>query len=280
MKEECKCREGEECKCGNECHCGNECKCGCGCGCGKNDGCGCKKGCKALMGLVLAAGIAFGGFFPGYYYYRAKTDANSVTVKGLAEMSVKADLAVWNLKFVATGDNLQALQQQMSKQAALIGEFLQQMGIAADEINYGRIETNDLLANPYRSGSLDGARFILNQTVTVKSRNVDLIAAALAESNSLIAKGIVFDGSGEYAVSYIFTKLNEIKPQMLKEATANAKEAALEFARNSGSKVGAIRHANQGVFSILPGVQTGSSMESQQIDKTVRVVSTVEYWLK
>ena len=98
---------------------------------------------------------------------------------------------------------------------------------------------------------------------------------------NLIAKGIIFDGSSyDYPVSYIFTKLNEIKPQMLEEATKNAKEAAFEFAKSSGSKVGKIRHANQGVFSILPREQISGSFESQQIEKTVRVVSTIEYWLE
>ena len=99
--------------------------------------------------------------------------------------------------------------------------------------------------------------------------------------DNLIAKGIIFDGSSyDYPVSYIFTKLNEIKPQMLEEATKNAKEAAFEFAKSSGSKVGKIRHANQGVFSILPREQISGSFESQQIEKTVRVVSTIEYWLE
>jgi len=240
-----------------------------------------RRGKRLLPSAILAAGIALGGFFPGYYYYHAKVNANSVTVKGLAEMPVKADLAVLTLKFTVTGDELQSLQKQVDAQANEIVKFLTEAGINASDISKGRIETNDLMANPYRSGNNEGPRFILNQTVTVNSHEVDLVAQALADSNKLIAKGIIFDGNSyTYPVSYIFTGLNEIKPQMLAEATRNAKEAALEFAKNSGSRVGAIRRASQGVFSILPEVQTNSSMESQQINKKVRVVSTVEYWLQ
>lgn len=251
------------------------------CDCVGNDADNCKRSCKLAAVFILAAGIALGGFFPGYYYYQAKVNANSVTVKGLAEMSVKADLAVWDLKFVVTGNDLQTAQQQIETQSAMIIKFLQEQGLPAADIVPGRIETNDLMANPYRSANTDGPRFILNRIITVETKDVDLVDKALAASNVLIARGIIFDSSSYgYSVSYVFTKLNDIKPQMLEKATRNAKQAALEFAKNSGSAVGAIRHANQGVFSILPEIQTNNSMESQQINKKVRVVSTVEYWLK
>ncbi|MBO5442351.1 MAG: SIMPL domain-containing protein [Alphaproteobacteria bacterium] len=240
--------------------------------------CGCKG--KCFGAAVLALGIALGGFFPGYYYYQAKINNNSVSVKGLAEMDVKADLAVWDLKFVVTGNDLQLSRQEVSSQAAAIRQFLLEKGFTNEEISDGRIETNDLMANPYRSNELNGARFILTQTIKVRTHNVDLVENALAQTGDLIGKGVIFDSqSYGYPVSYVFTRLNEIKPQMLEEATKNAKEAALEFAKSSGSKVGKIRRANQGVFSILPGEQTSNAMEMQQINKKVRVVSTIEYWL-
>ena len=218
--------------------------------------------------------------FPGYYYYQAKLNNNSVTVKGLAEMNVRADLAIWKLKFVITGNELVPAQQKITSQAAEINAFLKKQGFSNNEISLGRIETNDLMANPYRSNDANASRFILSQTITVRSNNVDLVEKSLPQTDSLIAKGIIFDSASyEYPVSYIFTKLNNIKPQMLEQATKNAKEAAYEFAKSSDSKVGKIRRANQGVFSILPREQAPNSFESQQIDKTVRVVSTIEYWL-
>lgn len=229
--------------------------------------------------MILSIGIVLGGFFPGYYFYKTKTSSNSVTVKGLAEINVDADLAIWKLKFVTTENNLNFAQQQINDNAQEILLFLNNLGFKEHEIKLGQIETNDLMANPYRNNESNTSRFILSQTITIRSTNVRLVEKSLAKTNSLISKGIIFDSSYGDTVSYIFTKLNEIKPKMLELATQNAKQAALEFAKNSNSQVGKIKHANQGVFSILPREQTVGSFENQQIEKTVRVVSTIEYWL-
>lgn len=234
---------------------------------------------KVFASLILACGLTLGGFFPGYYYYQSKINLNTVTVKGLAEQDVVADLAIWKLKFVVTSNDLQSAQQQIAHQATEIKKFLQDKGFNDNEINIERIETNDLMANPYRSNDANTSRFILTQSIMVKSNNVTLVEQTIPQTNKLIAQGIIFDNNDGYSISYIFTKLNDIKPQMLAQATQNAKKAAEEFAKNSGNKVGKIRHANQGVFSILPREQSPNSYEAQEINKTVRVVSTVEYWL-
>lgn len=282
MSEKCCCDTNCKCGCDSTCDCGcqegKECKCGCG-----NNGKCCRKckcACKIFSVAVLALGVMLGGFFPGYYYYHAKMDSNSVSVKGLAEMNVKADLAVWNIKFVVTGNDVVKAQQEMADQTVTVKNFLLKNQITEDEIAVGFLETNDRMADMYNSGNDNNVRFILTQNITVKSSDVDKIAATLNKSGELVAKGIIFSRSYDYPVSYLFTKLNEIKPEMLAKATENAREAAEEFAKNSGSSVGKIRSANQGVFSILPSEQTMYASEMQQINKKVRVVSTVEYWLK
>ena len=125
--------------------------------------------------LILAAGVALGGFCPGYYYYQTKVNNNTVVVKGLAEMNVKADLAIWKLKFVTTGNELAGAQKNITDQANQIVAFLKEQGFNETEINVERIETNDLMANPYRNGNVtDNTRFILTQTITVKSGKVGL----------------------------------------------------------------------------------------------------------
>lgn len=234
---------------------------------------------KVLASFILALGIALGGFFPGYYYYKTQITNNTVTVKGLAEKDVTADLAIWKLKFVVTANDLQVAQQQIAAQAVTIKDFLKTQGFSEEEITPERTETNDLMANPYRANEVNSSRFILTQSILVKTNKVNLVEQTIPQTDKLIAQGIVFDNNDGYSISYIFTKLNDVKPQMLAEATQNAKKAATEFAKNAGSKVGKIRRANQGVFSILPREQTATSYEAQQINKTVRVVSTVEYWL-
>lgn len=290
-----KCKEGKTCDCGPECTCGcnegkpcicgGKCKDGKKCKCGDNCKCGChSRSCggfsRFLAGLLIGGGLCAAGYFPGYYYYQTKMNANSVTVKGLSEMDVKADLAVWELKFVVTGNDLALAQQEMEQKGKLIAAFLMEQGFAAEEINASSINTNDLLANPYRSNDVNASRYILNQTITVRSHNVDLVEKSLGQTGSLISQGVVFDNQYGSPVSYVFTKLNDIKPKMLEEATKNAEASAREFAKSSDSEVGKIRRANQGVFSILPAEQTMNASEMTQINKKVRVVSTIEYWLK
>lgn len=235
---------------------------------------------KILASALIATGLVLGGFFPGYYYYHAKMDANFVTVKGLAEKDVRADLAVWNLKYVVTGEKLQPAEAELQRQQKVIFDFFKKVGFSSDEIALGRLETNDLMANPYHNNNGSQTRYILTQNIQVRSTNVELIAKALNDSAELVAQGIIFDSQSYGSpVSYIFTKLNDIKPEMLEEATQNAEKAAAEFAKSSGTRVGRIRRANQGVFSILPREQTNNAQESAQIEKKVRVVSTVEYFL-
>jgi len=234
---------------------------------------------KLVSSVVLALGIAVGGFFPGYYYYQSRMESNFVTVKGLAEMDVRADLGVWDIKYVVTGNDLATAQAEMEAQQKIILSFLKNLGFEDAEVAVKRTETNDLMANPYRNESVGSARYILTQSVQVTSQNVDLVEKAINSTGSLISKGIVFDSNNYNPVSYIFTKINDIKPQMLEEATKNAEAAANEFAKSSGTKVGKIRKANQGVFSILPREQTANAMEMNSIEKKVRVVSTVEYYL-
>lgn len=233
-----------------------------------------------LASAVLALGIALGGFFPGYYYYQSQRDNRTVTVKGLAEMNVKADLAIWKIKFKTTGNDLTALQSQMENNLQSIKAYLQQRGFKAEEVITGRMNTNDLMTNPYRDSKAEESRYILDQTVTVRSENVDNTESALREIGSLVAQGIIFDNQ-DYSspVSYLFTDLNKIKPKMLEEATQNARQAAEEFAKSSGSVVGQIKTANQGVFSILPREQIPGANEAEQIEKTIRVVSTIVYYL-
>lgn len=250
------------------------------CKCDENDTvCRCGKR-KLLSALLIAAGLTLGGFFPGYFYYRSKVNSNFVTVKGLAEKDVKANLGIWSIRYVVTNNDLSLAQQEISRQKSIIMRFLNEQGISAEEIIEGRVETNDVMANPYRSGNDTCARFIVSQSMTVRSADVDKIDAALSKNGDLVAQGIILDNQYSSPVAYLFTDINSVKPEMLEEATKNAAAAAAEFAKSSNSKVGRIKRASQGVFSILPREQRPDASETQSIDKTIRVVSTVEYWLE
>ena len=231
-----------------------------------------------LTGLVVAGGIALGGFFPGYYYYKTRFDMRTVVVKGLAEKDVKADLAVWNIRFQAADNVLATAKKNIENQEKVIKDFLKKSGFSEDEMIMQGLSMQDAYADSYRDRNTISARYTLNQTMTVRSKQVDLVNQIYPQIGDLVSQGVSFNAYGN-GVSYLFTKLNGIKPAMLKEATKNAKQAADEFAVNSASKVGKIRSANQGVFSILPREDIPDQTEREQINKKVRVVSTVEYYL-
>ncbi|MBR4507479.1 MAG: SIMPL domain-containing protein [Alphaproteobacteria bacterium] len=234
---------------------------------------------SVLYVAIIALGLLFVGFFPGYYYYKSKFNYNAVTVKGLAEQDVEADLAIWEIKFVATGNDLVKTKDNLEKQTVAVLEFLMENGFSNDEIEMGGTETNDLMANPYRGNEDIKSRFILTRTLTVRSNQVHNVAETYTKTGDLINAGVVFENRYDSPISYIFTKLNDIKPQMLELATKNARISALEFAKSSDSTVGKIHTANQGVFSILPR-DNANAPESQQINKKVRVVATIEYFLE
>ena len=232
-----------------------------------------------VAGAILACGIALGGFFPGYYYYKTNFDMRTVKVKGLAEKDVKADLAVWNIRFQSANNALTTAKADIENQKATIIAFLKDAGFGNNEVIVQGLGMQDAYADSYRDRNLIPARYTLNQTLTVRTTKVDLVNAVYPTLGDLVSQGVSFNAYGN-GVSYLFTKLNDIKPEMLKQATQNARQAADEFAANSNSKVGKIRFANQGVFSILPREEIPDQSEREQINKKVRVVSTVEYYLE
>jgi len=142
---------------------------------------------------------------------------------------------------------------------------------------------SDAFVNQYGGGQIT-SRYALRQTVVVRSTNPDQILAASQRVAELVNAGVVLSSGNEYGgtngPTFLFTKLNEVKPPMIQEATARAREAAEQFARDSRASLGGIRRANQGVFEILPRDQAPGISQESQVVKTVRVVSTVEYLLK
>jgi uncharacterized protein len=167
-------------------------------------------------------------------------------------------------------------------------QFLDEQGLQNSEIELGVIRVVDTQANEYGGGNRAPRRYIVEQQVTVRTTRVDQVAAAAQKTMVLLQKGIVMNSSQGQGLTYKFTGLNSIKPDMITEATRNARAAADRFAKDSGSKVGTIRQANQGVFSIVPadqgseggeGGEVGGYMADTSLMKTVRVVTSVQYYL-
>jgi hypothetical protein len=232
---------------------------------------------NVLAAALIALGMLGAGWLIGDGFQKGRAEEHYVTVKGLAETFVTADLAIWPLRYTATGDDLNGVQAKIDADGAEITAFLTREGIAAEAIAPQRVEVTDLLAQAYRPEGAASNRFIVAQTILVRTEQVDLVAALNRTTGELVSRGVVLVDTG--GPTYVFTGLNAIKPQMLADASANAREAAAQFAADVDGTLAGIRRASQGIFEILPRDAAPGIGEAGQIDKKVRVVSTIEYLL-
>lgn len=229
----------------------------------------------AVAGALLGLGVVGAGAMIGKGVENARTGDRHVTVRGLSERTVKADLAMLPLRFASAGDSLADVQAEVDANLGKVRRFLAQEGYAAGEIDLGRLEVVDQYAREYQSQNV-GARYLVAQTVVVRTPNVERVQATTRNLSGLVREGVVLqDFQGP---SYIFTKLNDVRPQMIGEATASARTGAQQFARDSGSALGPISSATQGSFQIL-GRDEGLDERTQPF-KRVRVVTTITYQLR
>lgn len=234
-----------------------------------------KKGLAAL-GLFVAIGLSVAGYFVSQTLYNAKVALNTAEAKGLAERRVEADQANWKIRYKVTGssrDEIPSLYEKAEQHQQTIIALLKENGFEDGEINSG------VLDYQYR-GFRDEQQKLVDQThslvgvISVETNKVKEVGPVRSKVNKLIARGIDIENQ---APAYRFTKLNEIKPDMLREATKNARIAANEFAENAGVNVGGIRSALQGGFSVRDvGEDYG---DTAKIEKEVRVVTTITFYL-
>lgn len=197
-----------------------------------------------------------------------------VTVKGLAEMEVPANKVTWPLMYKEVGNDLSTLYNKISQTNKAIVDFLKQKGITEDEISINAPEIIDMQAERY-VGENKSYRYNVTTVITVTSNKVDLVRNLISEQGELLKQGIAITGGDyRYNIQYDYTSLNEIKPQMIEEATKNAREAAAKFAKDSDSELGKIKRATQGQFSI------DNRDANTPYIKRIRVVTTIEYSLE
>ncbi len=197
-----------------------------------------------------------------------------VSVKGLAEMEVPANKVTWPLMFKDLGDDLPTLYTNINQKNTTIVNFLKSKGITEKEISIAAPEIIDMQAERYNDKpSL--FRYNITSVITVTSSKVDKVRSLMIQQSELLKQGIALTGGDyRYNVIYDFTKLNEVKPQMIENATRNARLAADKFAKDSDSKLGKIKTANQGQFTI-----SDRDANTPYI-KSIRVVTTIDYYLE
>lgn len=234
-----------------------------------------------ITGALVAVGIAGAGAAVGKGLVDARTGDRTVSVRGLSEREAKADLAVLPLRFARAGDSLGEVQTQVEGDLATVRAFLVAEGFAPSEVDLGRLEVVDQYAREYQPTGKVGARYQVAQSIIVRTHNVDRVQATTRHLNELVRRGVVLQ---EYrGPAYIFTKLNDVRPGMIAEATASARSGAEQFAHDSRSNLGGISQATQGSFEILGRDEIGDGREGNdehsQVFKKLRVVTTVTYRL-
>ncbi|GAB3097557.1 SIMPL domain-containing protein [Pseudomaricurvus hydrocarbonicus] len=238
-------------------------------GINKNDA-----GSGLFLGFFIFLGLSVLGYLLASAAIDYKLYERTVTVKGLSEREFSADVVIWPIQFNVASNDLTELYRELDRQASEIKIFLMANGIGEGDISQDLPSITDKSAQQYNSNERAAFRYTATQTVTVYSRQIDTARSVMSSLSQLGKQGIVFVGNNYSSqTEYLFTRLNEIKPEMVEEATRKAREVAEKFAADSQSSLGKIKRASQGQFSIAARDKNNPHV------KRVRVVSTVEYYL-
>jgi hypothetical protein len=223
-----------------------------------------------LPAAVLAIGLVAGGYLMGDGLKRARSADRAVTMRGLAERDVAADLATWTIRMMSSGSRFDAVQADAKADAAATRAYLAGFGFGEADVKPGGISVSQ-----WNNNGIDQIQ--VRQSLQLKTRDVAVAQKAHAGQAALLERGVAIEDGGPSMV-YSFTRLNDIKPAMIAAATKDARAGAEQFAKDSGAGVGSIKSATQGYFSIEPrDGSAGSATESP--DQKVRVVTTVEFYL-
>lgn len=230
---------------------------------------------RLLLGsaTILAVGLIVGGYLLGDGLTRAKAADRSVTVRGLAERDVTADLATWTISYSATAGNLAEAQASVDNDTTQIRDFFKEVGFPGDAL-----QPTGVNVSSYTNDGI--TQFTVRQRISLRTDDIKRAQDAVKRQFELVRRGVMLEeGSG---MAYTFTKLNAIKPEMVAEATKDARSAAEQFAKDSGTGVGGIKSATQGYFSVeaRDGDSGGGWGVSDTPFKKVRVVTTVDFYLR
>jgi Uncharacterized protein conserved in bacteria len=226
-----------------------------------------------VLGILLCIGLLGLGAVLGNSALRYREFERTVVVKGLSEREYPANVVIWPLEFTAADNDLAALYEQLERNTVLVRTFLINSGLSADEISYNAPLVTDGYANQYGENERR-FRYTGSRALTVYTDKVELVREAMANLGQLGREGLTMSpDTWRTMPQYLFTTLNDVKPEMIEEATRNAREVAEKFAADSQSRLGKIKNASQGTFTI-----TDRDANNPHI-KTVRVVSTIEYYL-
>lgn len=235
-----------------------------------------------IIGVSIFIGLVINGVFLGRSLERFKKEDRSISVKGFSEREVKADLVVWSLIVTKSSNELSEGTNSIEEAKEKVAKFLLSHGITSNELIYHNAIINDKQSNLYENPNAKPTfRYLMTKRIEIRSNNVDNILKVSRLTDQLLTVGVVTQSAG---LLFMYTKLNNIKPEMLNEAIKSAKNAALEFAKESNVQLGKLRKANQGYFSIVDRDQAQNAQEegaygngTNDVNKKVRVVISADY---
>ena len=227
-----------------------------------------------LLGTLLCVGLATMGLLLSEGIIKFRDMERVVSVKGLSERDMPADVAIWPIRFSEVSNDLSELYGSLESKNDKVNNFLRQQGFKVDKISVSVPAIQDRQAQGFSEEQVRNGRYAGTSTLTVYSNDIEMVRKAMSNLAQLGQNGIAISGQDyDVKTQFLFTKLNDIKPAMIEEATRNAREVAEKFAHDSGSKLGKIKRASQGQFSI------DDRDSNTPYIKKVRIVSTVEYYL-
>lgn len=227
---------------------------------------------RTILGLCILAGLVFLGAMIPKAVNDFRSYERTVNVKGLCEKEVMADKVIWPLVLKVSSNDVDAIYRELNTKNNTVIDFLKAGGIPESAISIDAATVSDQFTEEYQTNR--AFRFVAKNVITVCTSDVETVKSLIARQTELLSKGITFENSWENRIEYSYESLNDIKPEMVEEATRNAREVAQKFASDSQSKLGKIKNATQGTFSI-------SDRDSNTPwVKNVRVVTNVTYYLK
>lgn len=229
---------------------------------------------KIICASIIALGLALLGFFIQLGMSSFNKAQRTVSVRGLSEKEVMANKVTWPVYFKEIGNDLPLLYKSIKSKNEAIVSFLKERGIEQAEIFVGAPQLIDVKANNLYSSEESKQRYVITSVITVNTKKVDKVRKMMEEQSELLKQGIALSsGDYQYETIYEYTDFNELKPKMVEQATANAKETAEKFAINSNSRLGKIKKASQGLFTIE------NRDPNTPYIKKIRVVTSIEYYL-
>jgi len=235
-----------------------------------------------ILGVSLAIGLIISSFIIGGSLKFIKSANQSITVKGYAEKNITSDLVVWRSNISVRSSNLSDGYDRLQKDLKKVVDYLESKGVGKDRYAIGTVNTIPIFKYS-ESGNFTGIRdgYQLEQTITITSNDIQGIMKLSTDASEIIREGIEFQS---YQPEFYYTKLNDMKIEMLAEASIDARQRAETLANNSGSKVGALKSAQQGVFQITSvhssEISDFGMFDLSSIEKTIKSVVTMEYFIK